>query len=515
MMQTHFLAIRIDIFILAGIGMNFKSKSKLATKSFQHMVEMMPVNIMICDLDNFEIIYANKSTLDTIREIEDQLPVTADKLVGTSIDIFHKNPEHQRQMLKDPSNLPHNARIRIGGEVLDLAVTALMDGDRYLAPMVTWQLVTEKVKSEEDTSRLLQMIDNMPLNVMLADPETAVITYANKTAIDTLRTIEQHLPIRADDLIGTCIDVFHQNPAHQRQIINDPARLPWKAKIKVGPEYLGLDISAIYGRDGTYIAPMLNWSVITKEVELADLFESDVAGLVAELKSSAEQLEATSTSMSAAVEETSQQSSVVASATEELSASSSDITRQVSDAETCSQEAWEKSQSSQAIIEELAESANKIGDVVKMISDIADQTNLLALNATIEAARAGEAGRGFAVVAQEVKALAGQTSTATNTIGQQIAQVQSSTGSVVSVMEGINNSLQDIRNMMTSVAAAAEEQSVATDEVSSNIQGVRDANGETSQNTVAVNNAAREVLDHCEELNSKVGNFLTSVRAMV
>lgn len=94
---------------------------------FRKMVDDMPVNVMTCDLVDFRIDYANKATLEAIRSLEDLIGIKAECLLGTSIDAFHNNPEHQHQLMRDPSNLPHTARITLGSEVLDLTITALHD----------------------------------------------------------------------------------------------------------------------------------------------------------------------------------------------------------------------------------------------------------------------------------------------------------------------------------------------------------------------------------------------------
>jgi methyl-accepting chemotaxis protein len=234
----------------------------------ENMLDDIPTNVMVCDIENFNIIYANKASQSTLRRIEHVLPIKADTLVGSSIDVFHKNPSHQRQMLANPANLPHKARISIGGEILDLFVTAVRDAKgRYVRAMLTWDVVTEKVALEEQGARLLQMIEQMPINVMTCDPnDNFNIGYMNKTSVETLRKLEQYLPVRADDILGKSVDIFHKKPSHQRSLLADPRNLPHSANIQLGPEYLRLNVSAILGKDGSYIGPMLNWSVVTANV---------------------------------------------------------------------------------------------------------------------------------------------------------------------------------------------------------------------------------------------------------
>jgi PAS domain S-box-containing protein len=160
---------------------------------------------------------------------------------------------------------------------------------------------------------------------------------------------------------------------------------------------------------------------------------------------------------------------IAAMAADELSKSIAEIDRQLVRASDVVGSAATEAQSTNSDITELAEAAQKIGDVVKLIQSVAGQTNLLALNATIEAARAGAAGKGFAVVASEVKALAVQTAKATDDIASQIAAVQDSTRSAVTAIGSIAGRMQEISQFTAAIAAAAEQQNAATKEISGSV----------------------------------------------
>lgn len=472
--------------------------------TFKAITESLTVNIALCDPETAIISYANQASLDTIKELEHLLPIRSDQLIGSNIDIFHKNPSHQRNIIADPKNLPHHAAIQLGDEHLDLYVVAIMDDkNNYIHTMLSWSKITDKVEHEGRASRLQQMVDKMPINAMMCDPRTLEMTYMNEASRNQLRSLEQYLPIKVSEMIGTSIDVFHKNPAHQREILGNPARLPWSAKINVGPETLELNVNAIVADDGTYLGPLATWSVITTQVQVeaavnesVETLETEIASMQQQsqnLSSSAEQNIGLAAAVAAASEEATTNVQTVASATEELAASITEIGHQVKNATDISEAATSKANQANEQVQDLASAAQKIGDVVSLINDIAEQTNLLALNATIEAARAGEAGRGFAVVASEVKSLATQTAKATQDITVQIQSIQAETAKVVDVIGEISEAITNVNEISAGISSSTEEQAVATNEIARNVQEAAAGTQEVSANINDVRSASEAV----------------------
>ena len=245
------------------------------------------------------------------------------------------------------------------------------------------------------------------------------------------------------------------------------------------------------------------------------------------MTSSADRSSSLASAVAAAAEETSVNVQTVSSGTEELSSSIEEISRQVASSTQVATKAVSEANATDSTMQGLADSAARISTVVDLIQTIASQTNLLALNATIEAARAGESGRGFAVVASEVKSLADQTAKATDEIRSQIASMQDVTTSAVGAIRHIGQTIAEINEVTTAIAAAVEEQGAATreiarniqqaatgtTEVSSNIVGVSEASSEAGSSAANVLTASAELRKEAEGLRQEIDTFLSEIRA--
>ena len=270
-------------------------------------------------------------------------------------------------------------------------------------------------------------------------------------------------------------------------------------------------------------------------------FDSSVRSLLELLAAAATEMRATAESMSATADQTNRQAGAVtaaaaqasanvrtvAAATEEMASSTGEITRRIADSTRIAAKAVDAASVTDEKVQGLAAAAQKIGEIIAIISGVANQTNLLALNATIEAARAGAAGKGFAVVASEVKTLASLTNQATEEIRSQVQAIQIATREAIDAIKAIGSTIGEIDQISTAIAAAMEEQSATTGEITRNTQeaarGTQEVSlniGGVSQGASATGTAASRVLtgagtlaDRANALRAEVNGFLDKIRA--
>ncbi|HYD30325.1 MAG TPA: methyl-accepting chemotaxis protein [Azospirillaceae bacterium] len=245
------------------------------------------------------------------------------------------------------------------------------------------------------------------------------------------------------------------------------------------------------------------------------------------LNANAEQTGQQSAAVAAAAEQATANVQTVASAAEQLGASIQEISRRVEETTRISQTAVIGIRTTDATMTGLEQAAQKIGEIVTLITDIAGQTNLLALNATIEAARAGEAGKGFAVVASEVKSLANQTANATSEIASHIEAIQAATRAAVGSIKEVGGTIENVDEVLTTIASAVEEQNAATREITRSVQEATSGTTEVTRNISEVSQAAANtgemsatlfqtadvLTDEAKLLREEVERFLGGVRA--
>jgi methyl-accepting chemotaxis protein len=479
---------------------------------FRAMAESSPTNLMSCDAEG-TITYLNPASEETLRSIEKDLPISVDEIIGSSFDIFHKDPSYQQRLLKNPArNFPRRSLLNISEEIiLDLEASALFDDKgTFLGLQAEWSLATERLKVQREADLKSSMVESAPINMMCTDLH-GVITYINPTVLTTLSKYAQVLPVSLDKLVGTQFDIFHKDPSYQLGLLKDLDR-SFPRQVLIDYQGLKMDLTATVLRDsdGQAIGLQACWLDVTEserkkqlEVETDEKISenaSQVAGAATQLSAQADQMRSSVGEAQSKVEDASSQADSVRtqmdgvmSATEEMNTAVQEISNGAQEAASISNEAVETALQANNIVSALGDSSAEISNVIKAISSVAQQTNLLALNATIEAARAGEAGKGFAVVASEVKELAKETRTATEDITKKIEKIQDDTAKAVSAIESITEIINRLSQIANTTASSVEEQAVTTNEMSKNI-------AEANSGTSLITESMSVIVEQIEEM---------------
>ena len=372
------------------------------------------------------------------------------------------------------------------------------------------------------------MVDHVPIGVIWSDPDKGFeVTYANAFG---RRMLEAQ---GAEKIQGCALPEGLPALAERRAELADPARLPIALRCGFGALMLELQVVGISNAEGRYIGAMAVWTDVTKQDALTRDFEGSVKQSADQVSRMAMTLQDTAESMdgiarkarvclgevSGAAGETNANVQTVAAAAEQLAASVGEVGQRMEQSMRATRQATDAARQTQAIVGRLSDGAQRIGDVIALISGIAAQTNLLALNATIEAARAGEAGRGFGVVAGEVKSLAAQTARATGDIANHVGEIQAATAEAVTAIGRIAATIEEAGSTASSIAAAVVQQGSATAEIARSTQQVAAGTermtrcvAELGQETGRVDGSAAQVLDLSSGLSREADTLQTGLR---
>ncbi|MCQ8879862.1 methyl-accepting chemotaxis protein [Pseudoalteromonas shioyasakiensis] len=570
-------------------------------------------NVMIADND-LKIVYVNDQVQRMLQARETALQsvlpnFSVAKLIGTCVDDFHKNPHHQRKLLAELTE-PYKAELRLAGLIFSLIATPWIgtDGER-LGTIVEWQDITdavnraeqEKLEAEENL-RVRRALDRVATNTMIADASNDII-YMNEAVVRMMQAAESDLRkdlpnFDSSKLMGQNIDVFHKNPAHQRNML---AKLEttYKTEILVGGRTFSLVANPIFTPEQERIGTVVEWGDRTDEVaiekEMADLItaagegdlqtrvsvedkkgfflrlakglnslisivdaavadtgemlaamangdlsiriEKEYQGSFDKLKTDAN---TTADKLTEVINRINSSATMVASGAEEISQGNADLSQRTEEQASSLEETASSMEEMTSTVRQNAdnakvanglaaetrdkalqggevvnravvsmsainESSKKIADIISVIDEIAFQTNLLALNAAVEAARAGEQGRGFAVVAGEVRNLAQRSAGAAKEIKElirdSVGKVEDGTLLVNesgATLQDIVSSVQKVTEMISDISEASEEQSAGIEQVNKAISQMDEM---TQQNAALVEQASAAGESMSEQAN--------------
>lgn len=589
--------------------------AKLTSARMLGSLDTTSTNVMIAD-EKRTIIYMNKSVEKMLKgveaEIRKELPNFAvDSILNSSMDIFHKNPSHQSSLLESLTS-SYESNIKVGRLQFRLTANPIFaDDNKRLGTVVEWLDITHVMEEQHRIARILEALNGTSTSLMIADADRNII-YMNKSVEAMLRRVErdlrQELPhFDVNKVIGSNIDIFHKNPAHQKSLL-ERLQSPYESQIQVGALYFRLTASPIFGENQERIGTVVEWLDRTSEVNaeeevsrivnaatrgdfteraetqgkegfmlnmaeglnsliqitdqglediarvlmalakgdlteritgayegtFADLAEycnttsENLSGMISQIRLAADVINNASSEIADGNSDLSSRTEEQASSLEETASSMEELTGTVrlnaenanqanglaSEASTVAVEGGNIIQQVVATMSSINESARKISDIIGVIDGIAFQTNILALNAAVEAARAGEQGRGFAVVASEVRTLAQRSANAAKDIKELISDSVSKieNGNVLvnqsgDTMEKVVNSIKRVNDIMSEIAAASAEQATGIDEVGKAIEQMDEV---TQQNAALVEEAAaaaESLQDQAEQLTERVSSF--------
>jgi methyl-accepting chemotaxis protein len=451
-------------------------------------------NVLVCDR-TYTIVYSNRASVTTLRQREGEIrkvfpSFAVDKVVGSCIDSYHKNPAHQRQLLDNPKNLPYRSEIKVGSLTLDLNASAIIsDSGEYLGNVVEWSDITAQKKAQDEVDKLIQAASIGQLSERI-----------NAEQFDGFfKNLSQGVNKMLDAVV---------TPLHEAQTVLTAMAANDLTKTMTGN----------YQGEFEQMKVSLNSALATLSTAMTTVRES------------AESVTAGAEQITKGNEDLAQRTSEQASSLEETSASMEEMTstvkqnadnaKQANQLAIAARDTAEKggSVTTRAVdaMGEINKSSKKIADIITVIDEIAFQTNLLALNAAVEAARAGEHGRGFAVVAAEVRNLAQRSATAAKEIKglinesiQRVSDGSELVNQSGKTLEEIVSSVKRVTDIIAEITAASQEQATGIDQVNKAIMQMDETTQQNAALVEETTSASQSMKEQAKDLMRQVEVFRT------
>ena len=467
-------------------------KLEVETARLQAGLDNTNVNVMICDR-NYQVVYMNKMSLATLQQaeslIQQALPgFRADKVIGSCIDQYHKNPAAIRTILDNPKNLPRKAEIKLGKLTLDLSASAILNAKgEYLGNVVEWADVTAQKNALSEVDQLITAASAGQL--------------ANRIDASKFEGGYRSLSEGINRLLDAVVRPLHEAQTVLTALSQGDLRTQMTGSYEGEFDQMKASLNmAITNLTSTLATVRTAAESVSTGAEQITKGNEDLSHRTAEQASSLEETSSAMEEMTSTVKQNAdnaKQANQLAIAARDVAEQGGSVTTKAIDA-----------------MEEINKSSKKIADIITVIDEIAFQTNLLALNAAVEAARAGEHGRGFAVVAAEVRNLAQRSASAAKEIKGLINEsVQRVTdGSELVDQSGktlteIVGSVKRVTDIIAEISAASQEQASGIDQVNKAIMQMDETTQQNAALVEEATSASQSMKEQARELMDQVASF--------